>query len=124
VHPSCQTLGVSILITGAEMETFRTMVFLGGQGTPQFIETIWHEGHWWLVATWLQHHATGDRIPERIIQMDGVLVRFQEVQDEPYRFLANNSIPISVFDGVPQAGYTISIHPSAIARTRGPSSIH
>jgi len=97
------------------METFKTMVFLGDHGKPQFIDTIWHEGHWWLVATWLQHHTTGHRIPERIIQMDGMVLRFQEVQNPDYRFLVNNSIPISVFDGEPQTEYVVSTHPDALS---------
>jgi hypothetical protein len=107
------------------MEIFKTHLFFSGhdEDHPYLIDTIFHEGHWWLVATWLQNHATGHRIPERIIQMDGLTVRFQEVDGEPYHFLLNNALPKSVLDGEPQSGYVIAIHPHALLHTQGPKSI-
>jgi hypothetical protein len=51
-------------------------------------------------------------------------VRFQEVEGRPYRFLLNNALPKSVLDGVPKEGYTLAIHPSALAESHGPKSVH
>ena len=106
------------------METFVAMVYLGAQDTPKFLDAIWHEGHWWLVASWLENPTTGHRIPERIIQMDGRVLRFQDDPTPGWRFLVNNAIPISVFDGTPQDGYIVAIHPAAILNTQGSPSIH
>nr|MDP2192541.1 hypothetical protein [Rhodoferax sp.] len=108
------------------MEIVKTYLFFSGhdEDHPYLIDTIFYEGAWWLVASWLQHHSTGHRIPERIIQMDGLTVRFQEVEGHPYRFLLNNALPKSVLDGVQQEGYTMAIHPSALAESQGPKLVH
>jgi len=108
------------------MEVLKTYLFFSGhdEGHPYLIDTIWHENHWWLVGNWLEQPVTGHRIPERIVLMDGLTVRFQEVEGQPYRFLLNNALPKSVLDGTPQDGYVIAIHPSAVADSRGPKSVH
>lgn len=108
------------------MEIVKTMITFSGfdEGYFQLTDTIWLEGHWWLVATYLQNPTTRHRVPERIVLMDGLAIRYQEAVDQPYRFLVNSAIPKSVFDGVPQDGYTVKIHPSALLDTQGPKSIH
>lgn len=108
------------------MEIFKTYLFFSGhdEAHPYLIDTIWHENHWWIIASWIEEHATGQRIPKKIIQMDGVAVRFQEVEGQSYRFMLNNALPKSVFDGESQDGYVVGIHPSAVAQTQGPKSVH
>lgn len=108
------------------MEVHKTYLFIDGHddGSPFLMDTIWHEGHWWLVTSWLEHQVTRHRIPERIIQLDGTTVRFQEVMNQPYRFFLNNALPKSVLDGTPQIGYVAAIHPLAISDSQGPKSIH
>jgi len=108
------------------MEVFKTYLFFSGhdESHPYLIDTVWHEGHWWLVGTWLEHPVTRHRIPERIVQMNGLTVRFQEVEGQPYRFLLNNALPKSVLYGVPQDGYVIAVHPAALADSQGPKSVH
>jgi len=108
------------------MDIFKTFLWFVGydEDHSYLVDTIFHEGHWWLVASWLQHHATGERIPERIVRMDGVFVRFQEVNEPRYRFLLNNAMPKSVFDGKAQDGYVVATHPLALLKTQGPKSKH
>lgn len=108
------------------MEVFKTYLFFSGydEGHPYLIDTIWHKNNWWLVATYLEHHATREKIPDRLVLMDGLTVSFQEVENQPYRFLLNNSLPKSVLDGEPQNGYVIENHPSALSGSRGSTSIH
>lgn len=79
------------------MDVFKTMVSFSGrdEGAFHLMDTIWHEGHWWLVASWTVSNDSGTRTPERIIRMDGVFVKYQEVQSDDYRFLLNNALPIS-----------------------------
>jgi hypothetical protein len=107
------------------VEILKTMVSFSGhdEGSFHLMDTIWHDGHWWLVASWLASNDTGMRTPERIIRMDGVFVKFQEVQNQEYRFLLNNALPISVVDGKTQDGYVVAIHPAA-ANIQGPKSVH
>jgi len=106
------------------MEVFKTYLFFSGhdEGHPYLIDTIQHEGAWWLVASWLQSNATAEKIPERLVRLTGL--RFQEVENQPYRFFLNNALPKSVLDGKPQDGYVIAVHPAALANSQGPKSVH
>ncbi|MFZ6735021.1 hypothetical protein ACO0LG_24085 [Undibacterium sp. Ji42W] len=108
------------------MEIFKSLITFAGydEGYFHLSDTIQYEGNWWLVATWLKHPVLKHRLPERIVQMDGTVIPFQEVQELEYRFLVNSPIPKSVVDGKPQAGYTITIHPASILSAQGPESIH
>ena len=74
------------------MKIFKTYMFFSDhdQGQSYLIDTIRHEGAWWLVASWLQSNDTGDKYPGRLIRLSGL--RYQEVDSEPYRFLLNNSL--------------------------------
>lgn len=99
------------------MDVCKTMCFIGEDAFPTLIDTIWHRGSWWLVSTWLKHPDTGHRIPERIVQMDGMQLRFQEVSGQPYRFLASNSVPKDVLAGSLHTEYVVDIHPMAVEHT-------
>jgi hypothetical protein len=92
-------------------ETQKTYLFFSDhdQGHPHLVDTIFHEGAWWLVASWLQANATGERTPERLVRLTGL--RHEEVAGQPYRFLLNSPIPKSVFDGQAQAGYVAATFP-------------
>ncbi len=107
-------------------EVFKSYLFFSGhdEGHPYLIDTIFHQGAWWLVASWLQQPTTGQTIPERLVQLDGKTIRFQEVKGQSYRFLLNNALPKSVLDGVPQDGFVIATHPSALGQSKGPETIH
>jgi hypothetical protein len=50
-------------------------------------------------------------------------LRYQEVADKPYRFLLNNAIPKSVFDGKEQEGYVIADYP-VLESIQGSSTAH
>jgi len=45
------------------MEVFKTLVHLEGDLTvsPFVVATIFHQGIWWLVPSWAQPHAGGQR---------------------------------------------------------------
>ena len=105
------------------MEVFKTYLFFSDhdQGHPYLIDTILHEGSWWLVASWLQAHATGERVPERLVRLSGL--QYQEVEGQPYRFLLNNSIPKAVLDGKEQGEYVVAAYPT-LAQIPGPKSTH
>jgi hypothetical protein len=102
------------------MEVFKTYLFFEGfdEGHPHLVETIFHEGAWWLVGSWLQHHATQTRVPERIVRLTGL--QFEEVQGQPYRFLLNNGLPKPVLDGEARAGYVVAMYPG-LGRTTEPT---
>lgn len=83
------------------MEIFKTYLFFANydEGYPHLVDTIHHDGFWWLVASWLESNDTGSRVPERLVRLSGL--RYQEADEQPYRFLLNEAIPKSVFDGEP-----------------------
>jgi len=105
------------------MEVFKTYLFFSDhdQGSPYLIDTIWHRDSWWLVGSWLQSNATGERTPERLVRLSGLA--YQEVQGQSYRFLLNNSIPKAVLDGKEQGEYVVAVYP-VLAQIRGPKSTH
>lgn len=106
------------------MKVFKTYLFFSGhdEGHPYLVDTISYQGVWWLVASWLQSNVTAEKIPENLIRLTGL--QFQEVESQPYRFLLNNALPKSVFDGMPQGGYVLAVHPDSISKTQAIGSIH
>jgi hypothetical protein len=67
------------------------------------------------------YQSTGDKIPDRLVRLTGL--RYQEVDDQRFRFLLNNAIPKSVMDGNPKEGYVIRQYPSVL-ETKGPNSVN
>lgn len=106
------------------MEVFKTLgsFEVHDEGYMQLLDTVLHDGAWWLVATWLSRGNTKVH-PERIIKLGGPNTRFQEATGEPFRFILTNAIPHSLFEGTPHAGYEMMIHPAA-ALADGPTTRH
>lgn len=102
------------------MEVFKTLLFFEGfdEGHAYHVPTIEHDGAWWLVGSWLEHHATQTRVPERIVRLTGLL--FQEVRGHPYRFVLNNPLPKSVLDGEELPGYVVAMYPG-LDQMKGPT---
>lgn len=92
------------------MKVWKTYLFFSDhdQGSPYLIDTIESEGQWWLVGSWLQSNATGERTPERIVLLN--TLRYQEVEEETHRFVLNNAIPKSVLEGEAQEGYVVATY--------------
>ena len=107
------------------MEIFKTYLFFSDydQGHSYLIDTIQHEGQWWLVGSWIEAPATRERVPERLILLDGFHVRYEEVRRKEYRFSLQNSIPKAVLDGKEQGEYVVAVFP-ALAHIQGPKSTH
>lgn len=106
------------------MKTEKAMAFIGDHSREQLLDAIWHEGHWWIVATWLKPNGPGSPIPERLVQMDGLVLRFQEVNHPTHRFQINNSLPMSVLDGTAQDGYVLATFLSTLDGSRRLGNIH
>jgi len=105
------------------METVKTYLFISDlePGLPRLVDTIWHEGHWWLVAKWLRPHDGSEDIPQRLVRLDEM--QPQEIEGQPFRFLLPQPIPRSVFEQTSPAGYVVALHPAALSHTRGPRGI-
>lgn len=105
------------------MEVFKTYLFFSGhdEGHPYLVDTIFYEKQWWLVASWIEAQNKSEKIPERLVRLTGL--RYQEVDGKEYRFLLNNAIPKSVFDGKEQEGYVIANYP-VLEHIQGPKSVH
>ena len=105
------------------MEVFKTYLFINDldDGVPFLADTIWYEGAWWIVASWLKSRTTESRIPERLVRP--INSRFHEVGDHTHRFLLNHSVPKSVLDGVAHEEYVLSNYP-VLSGIQEPRSIH
>ena len=94
------------------LEVFKTHLYLDDDlalAEPYLIETIFHEGAWWLVSEWIIQYATRERAPLRLVRLTGL--SFEEVAGKPYRFELHTPIPKSVLDGQAQAGYVVATNP-------------
>ena len=109
---------------GEAMDIFKTRLFFEGhdEGHSFLVETISISGQWWLVSSWLVSNTTGERVPERLVRLSGL--RFEEVNEPKYRFLLNNSIPKSVFDGKAQEGYVIATYQALSQSQELPTKAH
>ncbi len=87
-------------------------------GSSHLIDTIFHQGRWWLVGTWLQSNATGDRVPETLVLLD--TLRHQEIEGKPYRFVLNSEIPRAVLRGEAKEGYVVATY-QVLDDTQGPA---
>lgn len=105
------------------MEIFKTHLFFSGHDEvhPYLVDTIFYKNEWWLVSSWIESNDKTEKIPERLVRLSGL--RYQEVVGKEYRFLLNNAIPKSVFDGKKQEGYVISSYP-VLEEIRGSKSVH
>lgn len=103
------------------MEIFKTYLFFEGfdEGSPYLIDTIYVEGCWWLVRSWFAMNAKGEQVPERLVRLTGL--PYQVVSGQRHRFLLNNSLPKSVFDGEARDGYVVANY-QALARSPAPKT--
>jgi hypothetical protein len=104
------------------MEVFKTHLYLTDDVAlvePYLIDTIFHQGFWWLVATWAAPHAGGARVPEVLVRLTGL--SHEEVEGKPYRFFLHNPIPKAVLEGKEQAGYVVAWN-QALVRSPAPST--
>jgi len=102
------------------LQVFKTHMFFADHdhGHAYLIDTIFLQGKWWLVASWLQSHATGERVPERLILLDGL--PFGEVENQQhYCFFLERLIPKRVFDGEVLPGYVVATY-QALADSPAP----
>jgi hypothetical protein len=92
-------------------DIYKTYLFFSDfdQGHEYLIDTIHHDGAWWLVGSWLQDNATGARVPERLVRLTGL--PHQEMTGQPFRFVLSNSISKSVLEGQEQDGFVILMLP-------------
>lgn len=113
-------------IDAPNMDVFKTSDFLDDDGIPTLIDTISHEGRWWLVGSWIQPHGTTRRIPETLVLLGSPATRFQEISGKSHRFLLSNAIPTAVLDGETRTGFVV-LHFAGShtdAHIRPPSSTH
>jgi hypothetical protein len=89
------------------MEISKTCLFFEDhdQGARYLVDTIHHDGRWWLVGTWLEGLTTGRRTPEWPVLLS--TLRHQEIEGQDFRFLLNNSIPKAVLAGEARDGYVV-----------------
>jgi hypothetical protein len=92
----------------AKMKVVKTYLFFEGfdEGFPHLIDTIFVEGAWWLVGSWLVANATGERVPERLVRLTGL--RHESASGQRWHFVLNNSLPKSVLDGEARDGYVVA----------------
>ncbi len=92
------------------MDVCKTFAFISDtdEVSPHLIDTIFYEDRWWLVGTWLESNATGDRVPETLVLLD--TLRHQEIEGKPYRFVLNNEIPRAVLRGEAREGYVVATY--------------
>ncbi len=92
------------------MDVCKTFAFISDtdEVSPHLIDTIFYEDRWWLVGTWLESNATGDRVPETLVLLDAL--HHQEIEEKPYRFALKPAIPRSVLRGEAQEGYVVAMY--------------
>jgi hypothetical protein len=106
------------------MEVFKTLLFFSDfdQDYPHLVKTIRVGNSWWLIGKWLEVIATGERIPERLVRLDGL--PHQEVENQPYRFVLNAPIPKAVLDGEDREGFVTATHPAVALLKATSKSVH
>jgi hypothetical protein len=99
------------------MDVFKTYLFFEGfdEGSSYLIDTIFLDGAWWLVGSWLEARATQERVPERLVRLSGL--PHETVSGQRWRFLLNNPLPKSVLDGKARDGYVVANY-RTLAHTR------
>jgi len=81
------------------MKIFSTLLSLEDDmtGTIYLMDTIQHEGRFWLVPQWLEAPSQGWRKPARIICLD--LLPHQTMSSHKADFLLNQPLPRCAYDG-------------------------
>lgn len=104
------------------MDVWKTYAFFSDhdQGFAQLLDTIAANGQLWIVGSWLQSNATGERIPEKLVLLDA-LPHQEAPPGKPYRFVLSNSLPRSVLQGKAQPGYVVATY-QALVGGPGPSA--
>ena len=83
------------------------------------MDTIYHEGQWWLVPEWLVKNDTGQKTPLRLVRPVGGL----SADGDPPRAFSANLVPKSALDGIPTFGYVV-VDGLALYGIQGPTSTH
>lgn len=107
------------------MEVFKTMAYVDDDlalASPIFLDTICHEGIWWLVPAWGVLHSGGGPEPEIVVLLTGL--SHEEVHGLQYRFRLHNPIPKSVLEGKAQAGYVVEKNPKFAPIQTPKSKLH
>ena len=81
------------------------------------MDTIYHEGQWWLVPEWIVKNETGQKTPLRLVRPVGGLL----ADAEPPQGFSANSVPKAALDGVPTSGYVVA-DDLALYNIQGPTS--
>ena len=76
------------------MKILKTMVTIDGM--IESMDTIEHEGSFWLVPEWLDLPARGISMPRRIVSL--ATLRHERTNGNP-DFVVNDPVPRFVFDG-------------------------
>ena len=76
------------------MRIFKTAVIV--DGAIQSMDTIEHEGSFWLVPEWLDMPAQGVTMPRRIVSL--ATLRHERMSGNP-DFVVSDPVPKFVFDG-------------------------
>lgn len=102
------------------MEVFKTRLFFSDfdHGRDYLIDTIELDGAWWLVGSWLESNATGERVPERLVRLSGLA--FEQVTHPHYRFVLERLLPKAALDGKALDGFVVANYP-VLARSPAPS---
>jgi hypothetical protein len=91
------------------MKIYTTALVVQGDSAVSLCDTIFYEGKFWLVNTWLHLRERPVQVPERIVCLSDLP---HQKSGSPSRdFVLNDPIPIAVFDvqNPPQSisGYTV-----------------
>lgn len=103
------------------MDVFKTRVFFDElKEDSHLVDTIWHEGAWWLVGKWISVIATGERMPDVLVRLTGL--PHHETTDPQYRFFLHIQLPKRALEGEKTDGFVVARH--GMAPTPGSSSLH
>ncbi len=104
------------------MKILKTWMVLDNE--HHIVDTIEHEGKFWLVPGWLDRRDEGWSTPERIILLD-VLPHKQIASGNPADFVVEYSIPKTVFDGQipPQSEYRFVVIERPDIRVHFPAGV-
>lgn len=89
------------------MKIEKTLMSIGDdpqeKGFVMQMDTIEHEGFWWLVAEWLVSNDTGEKVPWRLVRPTAQA--FLETESAAHRFRLESAVPRRALDGEQTDGY-------------------